>query len=112
MTGVERAKTFVEGYRPGRPLKVENRAGMEHLVAGQQDAQWSEDGEHIELSYVPVLGHSFIIMFLEKTSLEPVHMVVIDGLGLQHLTPPDGWKPGPESMIAIESLRAKKVIES
>lgn len=108
----EHVQLFVEGYR-GHRLETEKRIGVEHLKTGQHEAIWndpeaSEEERIIELSYVPIDGHSFVLLFLRPESLEILHMVRVDSISkLQHLKVPEDFELTDEMRQAVMRLKTQ-----
>lgn len=110
MTGVDRAQLFAHGYR-GKYLETEKRAGMEHLVPGQHEAIWADDEQTlIELSYVPLLGHSFVIIILDGETSKPLRMAVVDVFGLKESEPPEDFALSTDMQLAITRLKTQGVL--
>jgi hypothetical protein len=101
----EHAKAFAEGYR-GHPIEMENRAGVPHLKTGQHEAIWTDE-EHtvIEVSYAPIDGHSFVVVFVDPDDLSVMAMSRIDMHGINFVDPPDDFELTPAMHQAIQNLR-------
>lgn len=105
------AKMFGEAYRD-KPLLVEKKSGVEHLVPGQHEAIWADDGsgkrDYIELSYVTGTGHSFVVVHLEKQSLQPVAMHTAELGGIREINVPPGWTLSEAMMAAVTKLKMQE----
>lgn len=103
------AQVFAEGYRE-RPLEVEERLGVTHLVPGQHEAIWTDAEQTvIELSYVHQLGHSFIVVMIDGESLEPMAMLEAGIFGVQEKPVPSYFRLSEKMTAAIAKLKTKDV---
>lgn len=103
------AREFGEAYRD-RPLEVEKRAGVEHLVAGQHEAIYVDvDEKMIELSYVVANGHTFVVIMLDAETLKDVGRIKVDSFGLREMGPFMGFKLSDEMMAAVTRLKTEDV---